>query len=217
MEGGLGSATSSSRTVYTRAQARAISSAQRLNGIRGHPMFAQILREAGLMGEGEADDGMVLVEGSRLVYFTNAELESSGAIAAEMEDSSDEDGEGGMEEIEGDGVEEDDDDEFVDASQGGTNYNTIVSSPGGGVTQAMTEAGLRSTAYDVDYDDDDDDDYDDYEDDGGKPVANTTSTTTTTTTTTTLNRQASVERVEMEESMMEREDGMVVDHEVKGD
>lgn len=38
-------------------------------------MFAQILRESGLMGQDEADDGMVLVEGSRLVYYTQAELE----------------------------------------------------------------------------------------------------------------------------------------------
>ncbi|GMH53678.1 hypothetical protein TrRE_jg1968, partial [Triparma retinervis] len=58
--GGVSSAPVVGSNVHTRQQARAINSARRLNSIRGHPMFAQVLREAGLMGPDERADGMVL-------------------------------------------------------------------------------------------------------------------------------------------------------------
>jgi len=204
---GVGSATGMQRTVYTRQQRRAIHNAQRLNSIRGHPMFGQILREMGLMGEGEADDGMVLVEGARLVYFTQAELESSGALA-QMEDSDDDEDE--EEAVMGMGVEEDgegDDDEYFDADE-----NENLNNSSSGLTQDLTEAEM--------WDDEDDDDEEDSKPAAMATSATTSSTTTTTTTTTmtttttttttaastVLNRQGSVERAANEEAMMEADE-----------
>ena len=69
-----GTAIGSGAPLRTRAQVRAISNAQRLNSIRGHPMFGEVLREVGLIEEGDAEDGMVLVDGSTLVYLTRQEL-----------------------------------------------------------------------------------------------------------------------------------------------